>query len=84
MKTSSFDTNCSPKQAQIIIDLLSHDFMKKEGIKHLDCFECGGEIFLGSYEWAVREFAYNNPDGGDFCVWVQQKFYRLTKNPIGR
>lgn len=52
----------------------AQDQLKKDAVretKKINCFECGGLLFKGDRVIAAMEFAYNNPEGGDFYVWLQ-------------
>lgn len=42
--------------------------------KEIPCFECGGLLFQGTAFMACIEFAYNNPTGGDFYVWLNDHY----------
>jgi hypothetical protein len=42
-------------------------------------FEYEGAIFRGNKQRACWEFAYNNPTGGDFFVWLQDNYQIITK-----
>lgn len=46
--------------------------------KEIPCFECGGLLFRGRRTTAAMEFAYNNPTGGDFYVWLQDHYEIIT------
>lgn len=65
---------CSPEQ-----DKLRKDVIKQT--KEIPCFECGGLLFRGNRGIAALEFAYNNPTGGDFYVWLQQHYKVLGNYP---
>jgi len=66
------------QQAIIILNLLSHDEMRKNNYAHHECFQFGSLMFLGNYRTAVELFAKNNPTGGDFYVWLQDNYKILT------
>ena len=42
--------------------------------KEVKVFEYDGVFFLGDKQQAACEFAYNNPTGGDFYVWLQDNY----------
>lgn len=42
--------------------------------EEFNCFMCEGVIFKGDRYIAALEFAYNNPNGGDFYVWLQDNY----------
>jgi hypothetical protein len=46
-------------------------------MEKVECFEYQGVIFKGSSFRAAVEFAYNNPTGGDFYVWLQDNYTML-------
>lgn len=48
-------------------------------MKEVKCFEYEGVIFKGSAYLAALEFAYNNPTGGDFYVWLQDHYTMLNR-----
>lgn len=49
--------------------------------KPVGCFEVEGVLFRGNGFTAKVEFAYNNPEGGDFYVWCQKhyKMYQVVE-----
>lgn len=63
----------TPEQATVYLGLISHDALKKLGIKTITekWFECGGRIFLKDYNSCASMFAKNNSGGTDFYVWLQ-------------
>ena len=67
MKMDYMISKLSPKQ-----DALLKEVAKL--MKEIKCFECEGVIFRGEKFLAALEFAYNNPTGGDFYVWLQQNY----------
>lgn len=62
-----WSTRYSPNQDKIVSDLFKE-------VKHFGCFEYNCYIFKGNKEYAVMSFAWNNPDGGDLFVWLQDNF----------
>jgi hypothetical protein len=48
-------------------------------IKEVEAFEYEGVIFNGNRNRAAIEFAWNNPTGGDFYVWLQDNYPILKK-----
>ena len=48
-------------------------------IKNVECFEYEGVIFRGNRNRAAIEFAWNNPTGGDFYVWLQDNYKILVR-----
>lgn len=60
---------CSLSPAQ---DKLLKTLVKE--MKAVKFFEYEGVIFRGSGYLAALEFAYNNPTGGDFYVWLQDHY----------
>lgn len=57
----------NPKQDKLLISIY-------EQMKDVKCFEYEGVVFKGSRRLAALEFAYNNPTGGDFYVWLQDHY----------
>lgn len=62
--------NLSEKQASIVLDLLSTDHLQENNFKVIHSFEYSGVVFQGDYHSAVENFVRNNPNGGDFYVWL--------------
>lgn len=60
----------SPKQEEILKAVMKQ-------MKKINCFECQGAIFKGTRWKAALEFAYNNPMGGDFYVWLQDNYKQI-------
>ncbi len=52
----------------------------RDSIKNVPCFECEGDLFIGDKVEAAMRFAYNNPTGGDFFVWLQDNGYTRINN----
>lgn len=53
------------------------DFIFKSCMKvtsNYQAFECGGLVFKGNRRYAAIEFAKDNPEGGDFFVWLQDHY----------
>lgn len=66
------------EQATIVLNLLGKEYITENKVKGFDCFECNGLIFKCSYRGAVEMFVKNNPEGGDFYVWIQQSLQQLV------
>lgn len=64
------------EQAICILNLLSHDTMRENGVKTYPTFEMGGRVFKCDYHSAVERFAKNDPNG-DFLVWCQNNLKEL-------
>lgn len=41
-------------------------------------FTYGGRDYKGQYADAVKQFLLNNPEGGDFSVWLQQNWKQIN------
>jgi len=65
----------SKKQTEIALNLLRKPFIND--VKTHTVFEIGGRYFIGDYMRACESFAYNNPDGGDFIVWLQDNWKQI-------
>jgi hypothetical protein len=63
----------SSKQAQIALSLTDRKHQEEYGYKVHHVFEYGGRNFFGIYESMVLAFVKNNPNGGDFFVWLQDQ-----------
>ena len=70
--------NLSEKQAKIVLKLISNDHAEENRIKKFNCFEYCGILFKGDYQQSVESFVRNNPDGGDFFVWIQDNLKQLS------
>lgn len=66
------------EQATTALNLLNHDTMKKLGVNIIEVFEIGGRYFIGNYNIAVMNYAKNNPEGGDFFVWLQDNWKQIN------
>jgi hypothetical protein len=42
------------------------------------CFMYEGVYFKGDATQAALDFAFNNPTGGDFYVWLQDNYQMIT------
>lgn len=67
------DAKLSSNQAKIALSLTEVSHLKEYQYKTVDVFNYGGRHFFGMYESCVLEFVKNNPNGGDFYVWLQDQ-----------